>query len=281
MGIAVPKAGRDDHPHSVGERDCPLELTEAQAAELDAQLEAWRASRGKLVTGGVIDVYVHVINQGDAAADGNLSSEAIAAQIEHLNKAYAQTGWSFRIQELERTTNPAWYSSTGGSATEREMKTALHKGEASDLNLYLLSPSSRGLMGWATFPNWYEGREEMDGVVINNRSLPGGPIRSRNEGDTLVHEVGHWMGLLHTFQGGCPSPGDRVDDTAAEASPFPGFEAGRDSCVDDPGPDPVYNYMDYSYDVLRSEFTKGQNARIDEMFSAFRQNESSPRNEEA
>lgn len=215
-----------------------------------------------------IDVYFHVINQGTSESNGNISQTKVNAQVDILNAAYAPHGISFNLVQTTRTTNASWYTGCYGSA-ETTMKSSLHQGDARTLNIYSCRPGS-GILGYAYFPASYAGVASRDGVVILDQSVPGGTAFPYNEGDTGTHEVGHWLGLYHTFNGGCNGSGDYVDDTPYEQSPAYGCPLGRDSCRRKAGDDPVENFMDYTDDYCMFEFTGGQGSRMQEQWLVYR-----------
>jgi len=156
------------------------------------------------------------------------------------------------------------------------MKAALYEGDATTLNVYTANIGG-GLLGWAYFPKGYNnGRDFIDGVVILDESMPGGvnPGDPRKpwkygEGDTLTHEVGHWLMLEHTFAHGCGASGDYVTDTPKEAGPQFDCPVGADTCRA-PGLDPIRNFMDYTQDSCMNEFTPGQVERMNDAWIDFR-----------
>jgi hypothetical protein len=248
------------------------------AAETDfaARLDAAEKS-GEMVaeaTGGVINVYFHVVNKGTGVANGDITTTMINEQMNVLNAAFAISGWSFSLVSTTRTTNATWYNGCYGSS-ETAMKSALRQGSADDLNIYTCNPSN-GILGYATFPSNYASAPSRDGVVLLYSSLPGGSAAPYNLGDTGTHEVGHWMGLYHTFQGGCAksatSGGDFVGDTPAERSAAYGCPGGRDTCTGSrfPGVDPIENFMDYTDDACMYRFSSGQDTRMDSLFTTYR-----------
>jgi hypothetical protein len=219
-----------------------------------------------------INVYFHVIT--NTSGQGTLTQGQIDAQIAVLNSAYsgatggADTPFRFTLAGVTTTVDNAWYTAGSGTAAEAAMKSALRQGTAEDLNFYTNSPGG-GLLGWATFPSSYNSNPSNDGVVCLNESLPGGSASPYNEGDTATHEVGHWLGLYHTFQGGCSKSNDGVSDTPAEQSSAFGCPTGRDSCRAT-GVDPITNFMDYTDDFCMFLFTQGQSDRMGSMWTQYR-----------
>jgi Pregnancy-associated plasma protein-A len=219
-----------------------------------------------------VPVWFHVISPD--GVEGNVSQAVIDDQMREFNEDFAggegglATGFTFRLVGVTRTTNADWFG-LKDTADEQKMKKALRVGGAETLNVYLTSGA--GFLGWAYFPSTYHSREYIDGIVMDHRSLPGGPYGERfSLGETLTHGAGHLLGLYHTFQGGCNDKGDYVDDTPAMLVPTSGCPAGKDTCPKKPGLDPIHNYMDYSWDSCYSEFTPDQAARMQDQWLAFR-----------
>jgi hypothetical protein len=107
-------------------------------------------------------------------------------------------------------------------------------------------------------------------VVVLHSSLPGGAAEPYHLGDTATHEVGHWLGMFHTFEGGCTQMNDQIPDTPAERQPAFGCPIGRNSCAQIPGNDPIFNFMDYTDDACMNTFTWWQAVRSDIVVSVFR-----------
>jgi hypothetical protein len=250
-----------------------------QADEIQNSYLKFKAAKGAQLsaTGSItVPVYFHVINRGKGIQNGDVPDRMIRAQIKVLNEAYdgstggAATAFRFELAGVTRTTNEFWYNMGYGSIAEREAKAALHQGGADALNFYTANLGDN-LLGWATFPWSYHAKPELDGVVCLFSSLPGGSTVPYDEGDTGTHEVGHWLGLYHTFQGGCSTNNDYISDTPAEFVPAFDCPVGRDSCTRYPGLDPITNFMDYTDDACMFQFTAEQAFRADGMFAQYRQ----------
>ncbi|KAL1798097.1 hypothetical protein ACET3X_002134 [Alternaria dauci] len=224
-----------------------------------------------------IDVVVHVITPGDIYGEGYISDERLVAQMEVLNHAFEPVGFQFKLVNTTRTINEFWYNNLlEARPAERQVSAALRQGTLATLNIYSMGVVNTTETAWATLP---ASEAPYDGVFQNNTAFLGGS-RPLNEGITLVHEVGHWCGLYHVFSFGCAVSYDYVADTPIQTDPRPRVDARLDcksssnprldTCPDQPGLDSIHNYMSYSADYCRYEFTPGQIQRMREQMAKHR-----------
>jgi hypothetical protein len=227
----------------------------------------------------VIPVVVHVIKRTNGV--GDISPAMVQSQIDVLNEDFLALGGTlggngldtliqFELASVDPSGNPTtgitystnntWFNDGGGYFN------TLNWDPDRYLNIY--TNSADGALGYV--PDIPQG-----GIVGNNgdrvvilwsafgRNAPIGP--PYDKGRTATHEVGHYLGLYHTFDGGCGSAsacgtsGDLLCDTERESSPNYGCGVGSTSCS---SPDPVRNYMNYSDDTCMQEFTEEQARRM-------------------
>jgi hypothetical protein len=184
-GTAVDSAGR---------------IREKDTGQVVHDLPASARGRAPASFAVTVAVYWHVIHDG---AEGAITDSQIRDQMRVMNAAYsgggggADTGFAFQLAGITRTDDAVWYASHSAGA-EHEFKHALKQGGDNALNVY--STSGGGYLGYAYLPEITDTAQAyLDGIVIDWRTLPfvsdiyGGGYA--NEGDTLVHEAGHWLNL--------------------------------------------------------------------------------------
>ncbi len=284
----------DDTSNDLRQRRCATkEVTEAELEAVEAKLDKIMGPSTQAPErqpgSEQVRVFAHVILASAPPASSNLD-EQIQAQIDVLNATFAgrapdadgntrgttghDTAFRFTLAGVDTTINPAWAHMSPDTKEERDAKTALRQGGPRDLNIYIADIGD-SLLGWSTFPWWYADDPVMDGVVILTSSLPGSVAdHPYTEGDTAVHEVGHWLGLYHTFQGGCSGEdvssgtvkGDKVKDTPRIAGPTFGCPSAKvDTCTYEDWSqkdDMTWNVMDYTDDRCMFALTHGQSLRM-------------------
>jgi len=234
-----------------------------------------------------ITVVVHVLQNADGSL-GHVPPSRILDQIRILNSDFSAARIHFQLATTDPAGNPtlgfeyhnsdSWYNDQGDYTTPLAWDTSRY------LNIYTNTAASMGAgtLGYAKFPWDTAYGTPADRVVINWQNFGTNPASVHfGLGRTCVHEVGHFLGLLHTFErsqdldgdgladaasgangcaaGCCHASGDLICDTDREESAHYGCDP-RWTCGG--GADPIENFMDYSDDQCMVGFTTEQIGRM-------------------
>lgn len=214
-----------------------------------------------------IPVVVHVIHRTDGL--GYVDEATVRRQIQVLNEDFGalsgslgEDGFNTKIQfhlvQVTWTANNNWFL----DMDEYGFKSTLGWDQNHYCNIYV--NSAGGYLGYSYFPQEDAG-SVYDGLVIYYETFGGRDegISPYNQGRTTIHEMGHYLGLEHTFQGygACLNGygvGDLILDTPAESTDHYGCTQTY-TCG---SPDPIHNYMNYTDDLCMNQFTSEQGNRM-------------------
>jgi hypothetical protein len=221
----------------------------------------------------IIDIKFWVIHDGK---NGYLKQNQISDQVTVLNEAYGgkqsklgvDSKMRFRIKEIKYIENSEWYY---GCSKNENAIISENKG-SSDKYVSIYTCHDSSYLGFAYYPwSWGEGHSRQ--VIFSSpHTFPGGKLSSYNMGLTVVHEMGHFLGLRHTFSrsSSCTWGDDGIADTPHEKTPSYGCDLKRDTCPDKEGKDPVWSYMDYSIDSCLDRFSPDQTTYMVNAVSKYR-----------
>eukprot|EP00039_Didymoeca_costata_P010142 m.136017 g.136017 ORF g.136017 m.136017 type:complete len:957 (+) comp14721_c0_seq3:106-2976(+) len=266
----------------IEDRSCGTHDPDAQERMfINDQVQEFRVSDGELghvSTKLLLKVVFHVIHKSDGT--GKLSASVLKQQIAVLNEAFQgsysdntlDSNLRFHLSKTNYISNDEWFSRCKSSSYT--FRPEYNEDSKKFINIY--SCSGDGYLGWTWLPWSHAEGDSKQALIINYQAFPGGAQSKYNLGYTIVHEMGHYLGLLHTFQRGgtcTESNDDGVDDTPYEASPGSSCTSyNRDTCPANRGMDPLWSFMDYSYDRCMLRFSNGQVERMRSMMLLHRPN---------
>ena len=268
-----------------------------------AEIKTQRFSDAERGGGGprIIPTVFHIIHQGGSE---NISNAQIEDQMRILNEDFnrqnadtvntraeflgvaANSNVEFRLAKLDPQGNctdgivRVWSPKTFNASDDNGVKTVSYWNSSKYFNIWVVANIANEsgqpglILGYAQFPGI--GSAANDGVVVRADYIGsiGTSANNQSAGRTLTHEAGHWLGLFHTFQGGCSGFfDDQCADTPPLAQATPSnCPLSANTCTNDVPdlPDQVENFMDYSLGTCQNMYTLDQKARIDGVLSSTR-----------
>ena len=225
----------------------------------------------------VIDIVFHIIGTANSNAARLWTDVSIAQEVDRINQHFSSTPFRFNKRRVIRTANSAWGSANVGTATAREsIVSSLRVGGADIANVFVTDGTCKTTGGYGTYPRdrgFFPHNQYSKKDYIFICATDTGIMYDDVYHTLITHELGHWLGLLHTFAGDDCDPsndGDGVDDTPQHLENAEDDSCGDriNSCPSRPGFDPISNFMNYA--TCRNQFSLGQVARMYSQFNYYR-----------
>lgn len=200
--------------------------------------------------------------------EGMVYANRIDQQVDYLNKVYQAANIRFTKMNALMLRDDKLYNNAD------LLEIGKHRQGGNDyraLNIYVCN-LDKGIGGLAHYPVANPDARALtrDGVRVTEGVFAGSKNPAYNQGGTVAHEVGHWLSLIHTFEGGCDDR-DGISDTPAQAAATFGCpKVATSSCPGKPGVDSIFNYMNYADDACKSEWTPGQIQQMRNAWFKFR-----------
>jgi pregnancy-associated plasma protein-A len=225
-----------------------------------------------------IPIAFHAIHDGK---NGVFTKEQMAAVVNNMNWAFRDTPYTFRLQRFESIKNrELYFHCVVDQSKYKRIRNRYAFDPKNTINVYTCKLGA-DILGISTFPPGYPVPGNpfqhslqgifMDHTAIGTEKYPNGMI--------LAHEIGHYLGLFHTFESyfnpgreKCADPGDYVDDTPTQGKHYLGscFLNVFDSCPAMPGKDDVANFMDYATEACLEHFSPRQIERMNQAVEQYR-----------
>ncbi|PHH73737.1 hypothetical protein CDD80_3615 [Ophiocordyceps camponoti-rufipedis] len=209
-----------------------------------------------------IDVYANIFSSVNSTE--TLSQEALDNQIKIMNYWFNQFNFFFNLKNTKRIVDDDWARGNDGF----NLLIDNHVGTSATLNLHIVETIEHSnLTARCSKPEVLKTSKRSDGCILTLRAIPGAPESAPGynatifEGKAIIHGLGHWLNLTYTFSGGCNGNEKSVEDVP-RALGSRGCRVGLDSCPNQPGLDPVHNFMSFSDESCKHEFTPGQIRRM-------------------